>query len=71
MIIKQYENKYLQEVLNLHKIAMEKVGAFKGDGPWDDDLRDIKKYYSDRDGEFLIVLDNDTLVGMGAFRKKI
>ena len=69
MIIKQFEIKYLQDVLILHKTAMEKVGAYKGDGPWDDDLRDIKKYYLDSNGEFLIVLDNDTLIGMGAFRK--
>jgi hypothetical protein len=69
MILKQYENKYLQEVLHLHKTAMENVGAYKGDGPWDDDLRDIKKNYVDSNGEFLIVFDNDKLVGMGAFRK--
>jgi ribosomal protein S18 acetylase RimI-like enzyme len=48
---------------------MEHVGAYKGDGPWDDDLRDIQKYYVDSNGEFLIVFNNDTLVGMGAFRR--
>jgi hypothetical protein len=69
MILKQYENKYLQEVLHLHKTAMENVGAYRGDRPWDDDLRDIKKNYVDSNGEFLIVFDNDKLVGMGAFRK--
>lgn len=69
MIIKQYENIYLQAVLSLHKTAMEHVGAYKGDGPWDDDLRDIQKNYLDSNGEFLIVFDNDILVGMGAFRK--
>lgn len=69
MIIKQYEFKYLQDVLLLHKTAMEKVGAYKGDGPWDDDLRDIKKHYLESNGEFLIVLDDDKIVGMGAFRK--
>jgi ribosomal protein S18 acetylase RimI-like enzyme len=69
MLIKQFEYKYLQDALHLHITAMKKVGAYKGDGPWDDDLRDIKKYYLENDGEFLIVLDNDKLVGMGAFRK--
>ncbi len=33
MIIKQYENEYLQDVLHLHKTAMEKVGAYKGNDP--------------------------------------
>jgi ribosomal protein S18 acetylase RimI-like enzyme len=68
MIIQQFETKYLQDVLLLHKTAMEKVGAYKGDGPWDDDLRDIDKYYLESNGEFLILLDGDKLVGMGAFR---
>jgi ribosomal protein S18 acetylase RimI-like enzyme len=69
MILQQYENKYLHEVQSLHKTAMVNVGAYKGDGPWDDDLRDIKKNYLDNNGEFLIVLDNGILVGMGAFRR--
>jgi ribosomal protein S18 acetylase RimI-like enzyme len=69
MIIKQFELKYLHNVLLLHKTAMEKVGAYKGDGPWDDDLRDINKHYLESNGEFLIVLDDDKIVGMGAFRK--
>ena len=69
MIIKQYEFKYLQDVLILHKTAMEKIGAYKGDGTWDDDLRDIERHYLECNGEFLIVVENDKLVGMGAFRK--
>lgn len=55
MIIKQFELKYLQKVLLLHKTAMEKVGACNGDGLWDDDLRDINKHYLGNIGEFLIV----------------
>jgi ribosomal protein S18 acetylase RimI-like enzyme len=69
MIIKQYENRYLQQVVSLHKAAMIHAGAYKGDGPWDDDLKDIQKNYLDGDGDFLIVLDTTTLVGMGAFRR--
>jgi hypothetical protein len=43
--IKQYNKKHLRAVLLLHKSAMEQVGMYKGDGPWDDDLRDIENHY--------------------------
>jgi GNAT superfamily N-acetyltransferase len=69
MQIIQYNKKYLIEVLLLHKTAMEPVGAYKGDGPWENDLQNIEKHYLENNGTFILVLEQNKLIGMGAFRK--
>lgn len=48
---------------------MQHVGAYKGDGPWDDDLRDIQNVYLHNNGEFLVGECEGCLIAMGAFRK--
>ena len=55
-------------MMNLHVVAMKQVGAFKGDGPWDDDLKDIETVYLRSSGEFLVGLVDGKIVAMGAFR---
>jgi len=45
---------------------MEAVGAYKGDGPWDEDLKDIIRHY--KDGAFLVIEEDNTLIAMGAFK---
>lgn len=69
MHIIQYDKKYFTEILLLHKTAMEAVGAYKGDGPWDNDLKNIEKHYFDNNGTFILAIEGDTLIGMGAFRR--
>lgn len=46
---------------------MEQIGAYKGDGPWDDDLRNIEKSY--KDGIFVVGELKNKLVAIGAIRK--
>jgi hypothetical protein len=56
-------------VWELHKAALASTGADRGDGPWDDDLRDITRSYVRAEGAFLVVTDEGTLVAMGGMRQ--
>jgi GNAT superfamily N-acetyltransferase len=67
--IREFNNSDLDQVLYLHKKAMEEINAFKGDGPWDNDLKNIEKHYKDNNGMFLVGLINNKIVTMGAIRK--
>jgi ribosomal protein S18 acetylase RimI-like enzyme len=42
------------QVMELHILPMKQVGAYKGEGPWDDDLRNIEKEYCNPYGDFLV-----------------
>ena len=67
LFIREFGGNDLETVLDLHRKAMEKTGAYRGDGPWDDDLRDIESHY--RGGAFLIGESDGLIVSMGAYRK--
>ena len=40
--------------MELHIVPMKQVGAYKGEGPWDDDLRNIEKEYCNPYGDFVV-----------------
>lgn len=69
LIIREFENKDIEDVLKLHVEAMKFIGAYKGDGEWDDDLRNIKEIYSGNAGAFLVGELEGEIVAMGAFKK--
>ncbi len=52
--IRRYKNSDHDEVWSLHNLALKKVGAHPGNGPWDDDLHHISSVYINRGGEFLV-----------------
>jgi GNAT superfamily N-acetyltransferase len=56
-------------VIALHNKALDQVGANLGEGPWNDDLKDIKKNYLDNGGEFLVGIIDGTITAMGAIRR--
>lgn len=56
-------------MMELHVVAMKQVGAYKGEGPWNDDLIDIENHYLNAGGDFLVGEIDGTIVAMGAFRK--
>ncbi|MCX6770342.1 MAG: GNAT family N-acetyltransferase [Candidatus Micrarchaeota archaeon] len=70
LLIRRYRDSDFEEMFRLHHTALALVGADLGEGPWDDDLRRIKKEYFDNRGEFLIATIGKRLVGMGALRSK-
>lgn len=55
-------------IWDLHVRAMQVVGAYLGDGSWDDDLRDIQGSYPAAGGVFLVGLVEGQIVAMGALR---
>jgi GNAT superfamily N-acetyltransferase len=57
------------EAWELHKVGLRQYGIDRGDGPWDDDLRDIMSTYLATRGEFLVAVNSDRLVGMGGLRQ--
>lgn len=69
MYIIEYENKYQGDILTLHREALNSIGAYAGDGPWDSDLKSIRRTYIDNSGSFLLGILNGTLIAMGAFKK--
>lgn len=50
-------------------MGLKQMGAYGGDGPWDDDLRQIVSHYYQNEGEFLVGEYQGRVVTMGAFRK--
>jgi GNAT superfamily N-acetyltransferase len=69
LIIRDYESTDLQRVNELHVTVMQDAGVYKGDGPWDDDLKDIEGVYLKDGGAFLVGERNGRIVAMGAFKK--
>ena len=57
-------------VWELHHRALGPTGGFFRNGKWDEDLRDIQNHYLNNGDQFLVVIMNDKILCMGAFRKK-
>lgn len=68
MIIKDYEEEYYDQVIALHKTTMMVARAYKGEGIWDDDLKNILSVYTQNNGEFIVGIDENKIVAMGAFK---
>ncbi len=69
--LRRYEPGDFEHVYELHVRALVEVGAYFGEGPWDDDLRQIEAVYLRGRGEFLVgfdPLDPARLIAMGALR---
>jgi GNAT superfamily N-acetyltransferase len=69
MIIRRYRNDDLAAVYDLHVLALKQVNAYMGEGPWDDDFKDIEGTYLNQDGEFLVGEIDGCIMAMGAFKK--
>lgn len=57
------------QVLHLHRIALEEVGAYQGENHLTQDLNQIETEYQQRDGAFLVAEFSGRIIAMGAFRK--
>ena len=68
-LIRRYRPEDQAQVMQLHILPMQQVGAYKGEGPWDDDLRQIEKEYCTPYGDFLVGFVGEQIVVMGALRK--
>lgn len=66
--VRQYQPSDVEDVWILHNLALQAAGAHAGQGPWDDDLKNIEAAYLKANGDFLVALVDGKVVGMGAFR---
>jgi len=69
MQIRSYQQEDFEAVWQLHVLALQHAGAYKGSGPWDDDLYHIEERYQTNGGMFLVGVLDGKIVAMGAFRK--
>ena len=68
MEVQRYTDTYRQDVASLHKLAMQDAGALIP-GPWNDDLDSIESTYIKSQGDFIIGLEHDHLIAMGALKR--
>ncbi|MBX8637253.1 MAG: GNAT family N-acetyltransferase [Thermoplasmata archaeon] len=67
--IRRYRQTDFDAVWDLHNEALLSIGAHLGNGPWDEDLRNIEKTYLETGGEFLVGTVGNEIVAMGALKK--
>lgn len=66
--LRRFQDTDHDAVWTLHNHALHHVGVHGGSGPWEDDLRAIRRVYLEQRGEFIVGLLDDELVAMGALR---
>ncbi len=69
MHIRRYTESDFESVWRLHNEALLSTGAHLGNGPWDEDLRNIEKTYIETGGEFLVGDIDGEMAAMGALKK--
>lgn len=62
--IRKYASGDLDDVLSLHRVALEQIGAYVKSGEWDKDLLNIEQEYV----VFLVGALGNKIVAMGALR---
>lgn len=67
--IRRYQTSDYDQVWVLHKLALEKVGAYLGNGPWNDDLNNVEAAYLNSGGEFLVGACKGRIIAMGALKR--
>lgn len=67
MIFRNYENTDSKKVLEFHEQVLKDTGVFAS-GPWNEDMLNIEDVYIKPGGLFIIVENNDSLIGMGALK---
>lgn len=73
LTFRQYKTEDREAVYALHVLGLKQTGAYI-DEPgmrekWDYDLHHIEEVYLNGQGEFLVVLLGERIIGMGALRK--
>lgn len=69
VIIRRYQARDHEQVMELHKEALVAVGAYTGEGSWDNDLIRIKTSYGIGRGALLVAELQGRIIAMGAFRR--
>jgi len=69
--VRQYKADDHDVVWELHNVALELLDAHAGNGPWDDDLRDVESVYLKTGGEFYVGVLAGEVVAMGALKREL
>jgi ribosomal protein S18 acetylase RimI-like enzyme len=69
MILRRYQDSDFEYMIELHRLVLKKEDAYRGDGVWEDDLRNISKNYFLNGGDFLVGIENESIIAMGALKK--
>ncbi len=69
LLIRRYQPQDNAVVKELHFAGLAQFGAGKTDPYWDGDLDDIENVYINNHGDFLVGLQENEIVAMGAVKK--
>jgi GNAT superfamily N-acetyltransferase len=69
MVIRGYVPADREEVLNLHRLAMEAIGVSGHEPHWNEDLDTIETTYGEGRGLFLVGTTDNKIVAMGAYKR--
>jgi GNAT superfamily N-acetyltransferase len=67
--LRYYQKEDKQIVWQLHNLTAEQASIQRGQGKWDDDLRDISSFYQQQYGEFIVGCIDRQIVAVGGFRR--
>jgi ribosomal protein S18 acetylase RimI-like enzyme len=67
--IREYLPADRDEVLNLHRLAMEDIGVYRHEPHWNEDLDTIETTYGEGRGLFLVGTIGRKIVAMGAYKR--
>lgn len=69
LVIREYVPADKEEVLNLHRLAMEAIGVSGHEIHWNEDLDTIETTYGEGRGLFLVGTTGNKIVAMGAYKR--
>jgi GNAT superfamily N-acetyltransferase len=69
MLVRRYQNTDFDQMMQLHREVLQKENVYRGAGVWEDDLQNIDDHYFNRDGYFIVGIEDEKIIAMGAYRK--
>jgi ribosomal protein S18 acetylase RimI-like enzyme len=69
MNLRKYMDADFDQMMHLHRVVLKKENVYRGPGFWEEDLFNIKEYYFENKGEFIVGIKDNKLIAMGALRK--
>ena len=69
LTLRRFEPDDLPAVIRVHRLAMIHANAYRGPGPWEEDLERIDEVYLQPGGEFLVGLVDGQIVALGALKR--
>ncbi|MBW4618917.1 MAG: GNAT family N-acetyltransferase [Cyanosarcina radialis HA8281-LM2] len=68
LLLRNYQKEDDRSIWHLYNLGLERVGVRRGEGKWDDDLRNIPSFYQESKGAFIVGCLGKQAIAMGAFK---